>query len=93
MQTAILKTAFLWYLGERDDAKTQSNNHPRLNPLKRMASAFPLLAAGLASEYDKEDILALRYPAVLPQGSSFYEWGALLRSVYLPASKYNSHYK
>ena len=30
----------------------------------------PQLAAGLASEYDKEQFLSLRYPAVLPQGSS-----------------------
>jgi len=29
------------------------------------------LAAGLASEYDKEQFLTLRYPAVLPRGSSF----------------------
>jgi len=39
--------------------------------LKRIASAFPAVAAGLASEYDKEQFLSLRYPAVLPQGSSF----------------------
>jgi len=31
----------------------------------------PQLAVGLASEYDKEQFLTLRYPAVLPQGSSF----------------------
>jgi len=30
----------------------------------------PQLAAGLASEYDKEQFFTLRYPAVLPQGSS-----------------------
>jgi hypothetical protein len=36
--------------------------------LKRIASACPAVAAGLASEYDKELFLALRYPAVLSQG-------------------------
>jgi hypothetical protein len=32
---------------------------------------IPAVAAGLASEYDKEQFLTLRYPAVLRQGSSF----------------------
>jgi len=30
------------------------------------------LMRGLASEYDKEKFLTLRYPAVLPQGSSLF---------------------
>jgi len=50
------------------------------NPLKYHALPFlsetdseriPQLAARLASEYDKENFLTLRYPEVLLQGSSF----------------------
>src|SRR5512139_2602427 len=41
------------------------------NRLNGKPAHSPLLAAGSASEYDKEDILPLRYPAVLLQGSSF----------------------
>jgi hypothetical protein len=43
--------------------------------LKRIASAFPQLASGLMSEYDKEQFLTLRHPAVLQQCSSLHYLG------------------
>ena len=39
----------------------------------------PQLAVGLASEYDKEQFLTLRYPAVLPRGSSFLHFPSIIK--------------
>jgi len=39
----------------------------------------------LASEYDKELFLTLRYPAVLPQGSSFRWKGFIIIEYYVDA--------
>ena len=38
--------------------------------LETDSERIPRSCCGLASEYDKELFLSLRYPAVLPQGSS-----------------------
>jgi hypothetical protein len=74
----------------RDNGSDEAKRHRKINifrhsglddsdttsvSLKRIASAFPQLTSGLMSEYDKEQFLTLRHPAVLPQGSSLHYLG------------------